>query len=376
MKKTFLLSIALSATFLASADYVGEGYYRLQNFKTERWASVVDDKGSVDYAGTTADLQAVRVQKNFNEVCCDPATVIYIRPHGDLFNIEAQGTSTQKLMDRFLNMREAGVGADGKLYYATGTQSGVEKYVGDPTPYSGTDVSYVGTNAKGDRRKWYVKPMETDGANFFGVRPTITVGDKMYSTQLASFSFKPYSAGVKVYAITGVHKDMALMEEITGVVPKDTPVVFEVTSETPSDNRLAIGGEGSAISSNKLSGVYFCFTDVATHLNFLKYNPATMRVLGKCSDGSLGFIVDPELEYIPKNTCYLTVAADAPTEIKIVDRATYDAGVDGVPVEDLDAKADVYNAHGMLILRNATRDAVNSLPAGLYIHGGEKILVK
>lgn len=359
-----------------TADYNGAGYYRLQNFKTQRWASMIDDKGSVDYAGTTADLQAIKLQKNFDEVCSDPASIIYIRPYGSLFNIEAQGTSTQKLMNRYLNMRDAGNGPDGKLYYATGTQSGVEKYVGDGELFP-VDVTYAVTSAKNDYRKWYVKPLEEEGKNFFGVKPSVEANGKHYASLFGDFTFKPYSDGVKTYVIKGIHNDMVLMEQVDGVLAKSTPVIVECAGATPSDNRLTIGGDGSAVSGNLLKGVYFCATTVKTHLNYKKFDPATMRVLGACSDGSLGFITPADLEYIPANTFYLPVPAGTPSELRCVDQAEYSAGIDDIiGDQDPDTPVDVYNAAGVIVLRQATQQQIQNLPAGLYIAGKRKILVR
>ena len=98
MKKPIILSIALCAAFSAAADFNGAGYYRLQNYKTERWASMIDNKGSIDMAGNKADLQAIQLQKNFDEVCCDPASIVYIRPAGGQYQIEAQGTGIYEMI--------------------------------------------------------------------------------------------------------------------------------------------------------------------------------------------------------------------------------------------------------------------------------------
>ncbi|MDE6811820.1 MAG: hypothetical protein K2J15_05655 [Muribaculaceae bacterium] len=46
--------------------------------------------------------------------------------------------------------------------------------------------------------------------------------------------------------------------------------------------------------------------------------------------------------------------------------------IDSVKV--LPAVFDIYNAQGMLISKNATVDVLNSLPAGIYIAGGQKII--
>lgn len=51
------------------------------------------------------------------------------------------------------------------------------------------------------------------------------------------------------------------------------------------------------------------------------------------------------------------------------------SGVESVTAESTDA-VDVYNLQGILVKRNATKEDINSLPAGLYIAGGKKVMLK
>ena len=54
---------------------------------------------------------------------------------------------------------------------------------------------------------------------------------------------------------------------------------------------------------------------------------------------------------------------DEPTEIKVVDAA------------ELEGIVDVYSVNGALIKKNVkAADAVNSLPKGVYVIGGKKIV--
>jgi len=374
MKKSIILSVALCIAFTAAADYTGPGYYRLQNYKSKRWASMIDDKGSIDVTGNKADLQAIQLQKNFDEVCCDAASIVYIYGVGNQYNIEAQGTGIYKIIGHYLNIKDAGSDNGQKLYYATGTYEGFEKYVGDPELMP-KDITSASTNADGDYRKWYIHPLDHEGENFFGIRPTVTVGSKRYATLFGDFTFKAHSEGVKIYAIKQVGAGMALMEEITGPVAKSTPVIIECTTENPSDNRLEIGVDGTKVDGNILSGAYYCSTEKSNHLNYTQYDPKTMRVLGVCSDGSLGFITPTDLKYIPANTSYLKVEEGTPAELKCVDREAFIAGVEDIVADD-DKPVDVYDISGVLVLRGANRDSINSLPAGLYIAGGKKILIR
>ncbi len=373
MKKTIILTIAALTAVSVQADFTGEGYYRVQNKRTERWASMVDDKGSIDAVGTTADLQAIKLQKDFNAVCSDPASIIYIEPHGNQYSISAQGTNIYEIIGHYLNLRETGTHNGHKLYYASGTYEGVEKYIGDGEllPY---DLSYAVTSAKGELRKWMIHPMETEGANFFGVLPTLESNGKHYATMHGDFPFATFSEGMKAYTVTAVGAGMALMQEVSGVVAKSTPVVFECSSDKPSDNRLEIGGEGKKAVGNKLKGAYFSSTENKAHLNFIRFDAETMRVLGICSDGSLGFITPDDLEYIPANTAFLPVEPGTPKELKCVSEAEYEAAVDGV-INDSEALLDVYNVSGIVVLKKATKDQIRNLPSGIYIAGGKKFII-
>lgn len=51
-------------------------------------------------------------------------------------------------------------------------------------------------------------------------------------------------------------------------------------------------------------------------------------------------------------------------------------GVESVVADDAQLSGNVYNLQGILLIENATPDQVNALPAGLYIVGNTKVLVK
>lgn len=55
--------------------------------------------------------------------------------------------------------------------------------------------------------------------------------------------------------------------------------------------------------------------------------------------------------------------------------ASYTSGIDGVDA-DLQTTVDVYNTQGILVIRGATPAQIRALPAGLYIAGGRKTIVR
>lgn len=374
MKKTLLLSLMAMASISALADYTGPGYYRVQNYKTERWISIIDNRGTIDFGSTSVDLQAIKLQKNFDVVCSDPASILYIKPAGSQFQIEAQGTGIYQIIGHYVNLNQVG-GTEGNKYYtASGTLKGVTKYIGD-SQFMPEDIGWANTTPKDEKRYWHIKPLTDEGDCFFGVKPTVESAGKFYGSMFGDFPFSTLSEGVKAYCVKYAANGMAVLEPLTGTVAKGTPVIFECNSANPSDNRLHIGGEGTSVSGNKLKGVYFK-NDVKTHLNRVAFDPNTMRVLGTLSDGTVGFVTPEDLDYIPANTCYLTVESGSPSEIRIVDYATYLADVDETTEEAAAGPKTVFTLTGVKLYDDASEEQLNSLPAGFYIVGGRKWLKK
>ena len=87
MKKIFTLIVAAATTLGVYADLNGDGYYRVENYKTKRYASVIDNRGSIDIAATTADLQAIKLWLVFDDVSHDPASVFYISKVGSEYQL-------------------------------------------------------------------------------------------------------------------------------------------------------------------------------------------------------------------------------------------------------------------------------------------------
>jgi hypothetical protein len=170
---------------------------------------------------------------------------------------------------------------------------------------------------------------------------------------------------------------VAFKEITDGKVPAATPVIFECSSENASDNRLTLVTENrAALTDNQLRGVYFNFSSAsAEKRNQVTYDSKTMRVLGKMSDGSLGFVTNTKLSTIPANTAYIVVPEDAEAEIKLVPESDYTVGVEDVVADGDDNKPfNIYSTTGVLVRQNAT--STEGLPAGIYISNGRKIVVK
>lgn len=324
MRKYFIAACLSLLTISSYADLNGNGYYRVMNYGSSRWANLVDNYASVDFFAGTADLHSLELTNNEEAIISDPGSIVYITAKGgNQYDVAAQGITLESLVDNNISIRANGTSTDGQtLYMLYGTYKGVTKYIGDSNLRISQELGNASLNATDpDFNKWYIIPVNVSSDNYFGIKPTVETNQGYYTSMFTSFAYEPYSTGVKAYYIDRVGYGMAEMVEITGAVPPGSPVVIECAGPSVSQNRMQIKEMQDALPANSLTGVYFDYSG-PSHTNHVKYDKDTMRVLGTCSDGSLGFIV-ADLEYIPGNTAYLTVPAGSLPEIKCVSSTYY-----------------------------------------------------
>lgn len=390
MKKLFL-TIAIAATTLSMwADLKGNGYYRVQNYGSQRWAFLQDNKGAVDNVAGTADVHSLGLTLDYASIITDPASIVYITDKGNSsYDIAAQGTSLQTLMGYTVNIKQDGNDPEGNaLYRIYGVKSGVIKYMCDLKTIEGT-FGDAGLASAGDvlvtaykkNAQWVITPVAEDSENYFATIPTINAGDKGYSMLYTSFPYSLASEGMKAYYIARTYNGMAEMVELSGEIPGGLPVIIQCAGSQADQNKMNVLSPNSAsIPKNALTGVYFDFL-MGSLENQVKYDPATMRVLGTCADGSLGFITASGLATIPSNSAYLKVPAGSPAEFKCVDQETFTAGVDSVTQEESSLKYSngtiystqpseiaVYNMSGQIVAKGyGTTLEISGLQKGVYI---------
>ena len=339
----FLLSLSVVLFALPSlAQLDGDKYYRVQNFESSRFITLIDNKAQpIPATSTKPDLLALNTVKPQSKVIDDPASILFIQHiSGNEYNLKSQGCDAHAFAGRYIKVRKA---TNLPTYYAWGEAAGVEVYLYDEPGNSSEGVVLTG----GDEglRRWKILPVSATSDNFFGVTPEFTVDGQRYTSLYASFPFTFYSNGMKAYTVTKVDRDLAVWQEVEGKVAASTPVILACAGSTPSDNKLNIElTDGNKPSNNLLKGVYFMNLDVERiaedyeyylqgdpyfpnppfHLNVTPYDPNTMRLLGTTSEGKLGFI-KADVQYLPRNRAYLTVPAGSPDEITLVSQAEYDA---------------------------------------------------
>ena len=102
MKKLLTAFLASAISLSASALITGDGFYRVQNYQTGRFIYVLDDKGSLNFQATTAELGAIQLWKGYENTISDPATIIYVKSlddKGQNFDLQTQGTGVKSMID-------------------------------------------------------------------------------------------------------------------------------------------------------------------------------------------------------------------------------------------------------------------------------------
>lgn len=335
MKKTILSLLFAFVTFGSSfADDIPlqNGYYRVKNYKTNRYVYVYDNTGKINAAAGTADAGALDLWKDLNRTISDPGSVLYanyIGPNGKggySYDVEGQGTGVHDIIGYFVSIYRKSNGHL-NIYASLG---GLTKYLDDEETNLTLAQGQMGFNRTGDFQLWDEYPIDAASDNYFGVAPTVSANGKYYQPFYAAFPFNFASSGMKSYYIKeyDAAEGIAVIAELSGDVPGAMPLIIECSSSEPTDNRLnLLRNNALPLEGNKLAGVYFNnpyredSPDART-----RYDAETMRVLGTNAEGQLVF-TKYNKTYLPANQSYLVVPAGSPEEIQIMTEEEYNARI-------------------------------------------------
>ena len=337
MKRFVVFLLTVSSALLSIAQLNGDGFYRVKNFGTGYYIWVCDNTGSINYAGTTADMGALQLWPELDNAISEPASALYMtHKEGEKWDAQAQATGVYKMIRHYLQIKKLGESGGQTLYQVYATESGMTIYLSDVGGWGG-DYHSVGTTGKGTVTRWVAEPINANTDSYFGVKPTLTVGDKYYAPFYADFAFSFASTGMKAYIVSAVDGGIAVIKPIeTEIVPASTPVIIECSSADKSNNRLnLLAGSYPAVANNKLAGVYFCneFREKSKDA-ITPFAATSMRVLHVKADGKLVFDTqttdlhinwwgDDGKRYLNANQSYLPVSTDAPAELAIMTETEY-----------------------------------------------------
>lgn len=338
MNRIKLLLLATVCTLSANAQLNGDGYYRAQSSEQGRYIRIIDNQGSVNLQTTDADMEALRTRAGFENVVSDPATIIYIKKMNKGYDFQSQGTGSYQIISYEVLLDDMG---DNK-YWCFASKSGMTKYLADQLidyemlPWlddeekeeylnHGRLVTNIAPDYEGGKYlDWNILPVKDAEGFYFGLQPNVSASDGYYQTFYAAFPFTFLSEGMSAWYVSKVNEatGKVIIKEVTGGVPTSTPVIIKCASQNAASNKLNVGASTSGTADgNLLTGVYFCNPDAGPkHTNVVAYDANTMRVLGTAADGSLAFVKDNNLKYIPANTAYITVSASAPDVLIVTDQ--------------------------------------------------------
>lgn len=365
MKRLFFIILSVISVISAFAQLDGTGYYRVKNYGTNRYIYVCDGYSSgINMSTTSVDMGAVQTWTDLNKAITDPASVIYIQAAGSNWDLKAQGTSVHSLIGYYVDIQEKS--HSDNIYEVSATVSGQTLYLFDGETSSSprgrlTTGAGSGSSAlQAKYRKWQIFGLnQTD--NYVAIAPTLSNGGKYYAPYYVSFPFSFYSAGMKAYYIKKVdaQNKLAVIAEVTGVVPSSTPVIVECSSNSAENNKLNLEsyeGYNNRPSDNVLGGVYFSNQYRESPVAYRVYDKNTMRVLGTTSSGKLGYVTatndmlhncgdsDGAIWCLPANQSYLPVSADCPSELTIVTEEEYEE-LCNIPVSSISFDKTSITAH-------------------------------
>lgn len=328
----------------AIGDVVPDGYYRIQNAGTQRYAYMLDNSGSA------TDVAAMQLYSGLLQANSDPASVMYAyRPaNGSSLerNISSQSADTKDLFGGSLSLSVASV-APGNVTYNMATGAGT---LGDSA--TSGDKGSMAVGVSGDAAAWKFNAITNDGDNHFGVAPTVTAGGKYYQPFMAGFNVAAYSEGVKFYTVTKIDSDFGIivLNPVDGVIPAGTPVIVECQNPLAASNRLTVGATGNAadVSGNMLSAVYYDISE-SGHNNSTAYDASIMRSL-TAVNGKLAFAA-ANLASVPRNQAYISLTTEEQKKV-----AEYSV----MTVEDYNTYLDEINGiqEGYYRMQNAATDRI------------------
>ena len=331
------LVFALSLAMLSFAQLAGDGFYRIKNYGTNNYIWVCDNTGSVNYAATSADMGAMQLWAGLGKAISEPASVLYLTNSSDnKWDASAQGTGVYQMIQHFVQIQNVGT-KDGLTFYQIyASDSGLTLFLSDVGSWGGA-YNTLGTSGTGTSRRWLFEKIDAATDSYFGVKPTLKVGDKFFAPFYADFAFSFVSVGMKAYTLDRVEGDVAIIKPVDAeVIPASTPVLVECMSENPSDNRLnLLQGSYPNMMGNLLSGVYFCneFREKSKDA-ITVFDAAIMRVWNVNAEGKLvlgsstsGLHVnwwgDDGKRYLNANQSFLKVAAGTVAELKVMTEGEY-----------------------------------------------------
>lgn len=343
MKKLTLLLSAMLVAIVASAQFVGPGFYRVHNVYTDSYICI---KGTHYERSTNPDAfwPCALMQKDSAQVN-DPGSIIYI-PDTIQVGLYSQGVDTYTLTTLPLDVHPAPVMQNGLPTYVAYTQ-----YEPDPEGNPGKffpcyfrDQGFGMTAGSSPRRAeshWWIEPVNEGSmdSSYFAVKP---VSDLMKDADGYYWTTLCCDFALLIPAEGGVEGAYTVREVLTGedglnyaqavkvygrgeVVPAATPVLLRCESPYMSGNKLVpvediANHRDMPIAQDLLMGNYFSIfknhgssDDITYMIDYIPEQATPAKdcflALGVDDEGQLAFVPQEEGTYMAANTAWLSITS-------------------------------------------------------------------
>ena len=333
MKHFTSILLCILAVALAHAQFIGPGYYRVHNVKTDSYITI---KGTHFEKSINPDAfwACVKMQQDSDQVV-DPGSIIYI-PGTTQVGLHAQGVDTYSLTGLFMDIEQAPALDNGMVSYIARTEYDSLKCVFRDY---GNGLT-AGSSTRKPESHWWIEPVNEGSmdTSYFAVKPQATaVADSAgyyWATLCCDFPFLiPVDGGVEgAYTIQQVTMgDDSLYYAIPvkaygqgDTVKAAMPVLLRCKSLCASDNKLVPVGAlancvAMPITHDMLMGNYF--SDFINHADLKDYSltaqyiptqatPARPDYLALDCDeqGRPIFVPRQEGTYMDANTAWLDMS--------------------------------------------------------------------
>ena len=112
-----------------SAEFNGDGFYRVQNYGTQRYLYLTDCTGSYDMKRDVGDFGALQLYNGQEKTISDPSCILYIKQYGSQIDIEGQGIGIHQIVNRYVDLKYFSSGAFAGTYSVSASESGVTKRI-------------------------------------------------------------------------------------------------------------------------------------------------------------------------------------------------------------------------------------------------------
>lgn len=293
----FAAAIACSA-YAQPAKNLNNGFYRVQNYKSSRYAYVYDNTGWIKITDYSADMGAVALfAPQVKDRLSDPASICYVQKMSNKHDVIGQNTSLFGIIGHYVQIQDATTSKGVAAKRITPLYSGTNFFLYDASSSSYYDTAGSSSEVKAqnnptftDTYYWQFIPFTPEGDEYLGIAPNeaMKVGDKYYKPYVIGFDMTFLSPGMKAYYVKEVKNDAIIFAEIKGTIPANTPIIIECSAAEASNNRVNVSIDRSAaITGNKLTAQYFCYANHGESA-YKVYDSSTMRVL-MVKDGKLTY---------------------------------------------------------------------------------------